>query len=159
MAIHSTIAGVATGVLLAIVVERLSIHVSNPSRGITLASSSQATSVIKDHRQPAAQPLATSDGVEPGAASGASKPPGSLADSIAAKAAEQKRFIEAASPLQGHGRQLAYAVIGLLREKDVERWIQSGIDRSRQDLNAEIDSAAPIPVIPLGPRLGLVPNQ
>jgi hypothetical protein len=82
-----------------------------------------------------------------------------LVDAIAAKAAEQKRFIEAASPLQGHGRQLAYAVIGLLREKDVERWIQSGINRSRQDLNGEIDAAAPIPVIQLGPRLGLVPNQ
>ncbi len=159
MAIHSTIVGVATGVLLAIVVQRFAIHVSNPSRGFTIESSLPAIPVVKDRSQPSDQPLSASEGGGPATASEAPKPPDSLPAAIAAKAAEQKRFIEAANPLQGHGRQLAYAVIGLLREKDVERWIQSGIHRSRQDLNAEIDAAAPIPVIQLGPRLGLVPNQ
>lgn len=152
---RTIVLGMVLGVLAACALRHL---VLRPPQG-TADYPSLAAGATSDRRLPSVQPLSASEGGGPGAASGTSKPHDSLAAAIAAKAAEQKRFIEAASPLQGHGRQLAYAVIGLLREKDVERWIQSGIDRKRQDLNAEIDSAAPIPVIPLGPRLGLAPNQ
>lgn len=79
-------------------------------------------------------------------------------DPVAATKAEQRRYIGFAEPLEHNAKRLGHAMIVLLREKDVERVIREGTSASRQELISEIETAAPIPSVPYGPKLGLVPN-
>ncbi len=79
-------------------------------------------------------------------------------DPVATSKAEQRRFIGFAEPLEHNAKRLGHAMIALLREKDVERVMHDGHSASRQELLSEIETAAPIPTVPYGPKLGLVPN-
>ena len=80
-------------------------------------------------------------------------------DEIAVIKAEQQRLIAFTHSLEHNAKRLGNAMIALLREVDVNRIIQDGKSVDPQELIAEIEAAAPIPNVPYGPKLGLVPNQ
>lgn len=80
-------------------------------------------------------------------------------DEIAVIKAEQQRLIAFTNSLEHNAKRLGSAMIVLLREIDVNRMIQDGKSVDPQELIAEIEAAAPIPNVPYGPKLGLVPNQ
>ena len=82
-----------------------------------------------------------------------------VTDEIAVIKAEQQRLIAFADSLEHNAKRLGNAMIVLLREMDVNRMIQDGKSVDPQELIAEIEAAAPIPNVPYGPKLGLVPNQ
>lgn len=80
-------------------------------------------------------------------------------DEIAVTKAEQQRLIGFADSLEQNAKRLGNAMIALLREMDVNRMIQDGKSVGRRELIAEIEATAPIPDVPYGPKLGLVPIQ
>jgi hypothetical protein len=80
-------------------------------------------------------------------------------DAIAGIKSEQQRLIALTMPLEHNAKRLGNAMIALLRDLDINRIVHDGKNIDRRILASDIEAAAPIPVVPYGPKLGLLPNQ
>ena len=80
-------------------------------------------------------------------------------DPIAVIKSEQQRLIALTAPLEHNAKRLGTAMIALLRELDVNRMERDHKNIDRRILISDIEASAPIPTVPFGPKLGLIPNQ